>query len=101
VIRLGLRDLADPDFEGRYGKVLDSQDATLRQLLNENNVAHAAGQLRLFANTDVIKRLQGIKTDFALEDTDRRLLDLAAYVLVHRKLAGDLAIWREIAEKSR
>lgn len=37
--------------------------------------------------------LAGIGTDFVLQEKDRRALDLAAYLLVNGKLAGDIAVW--------
>ena len=36
------------------------------------------------------RRLQSIPTDFTLTASDRRLLDLVAFLLVHGKLAGDV-----------
>ena len=36
------------------------------------------------------RRLQSIPTDFTLTASDRRLLDLVAFLLMHGKLAGDV-----------
>jgi len=69
VIRLGLRDLADPDL----------------------SCAEIPNPSRPF-----IERLKGIKTDFVLSTSDRKTLDVAARILVRCKLAGDLVDWNSI-----
>lgn len=48
-------------------------------------------------NAVLERRLSEIKTDFALEGRDRKVLDLAAYILVHGKLESALTRWNEIA----
>lgn len=42
-------------------------------------------------------RVSEIETDFPLEDASREVLDLAAFILVHRRLAPALNAWNEIA----
>ncbi len=43
------------------------------------------------------RRLSGIETDFVLGEDGRKVLDLAAYLLVHGKLEVALKRWNEIA----
>ena len=85
VIRLGLRDIVNPDFLNVYGKGLATDVARLQNLLRESGVQN-----------DLRERLLGIQTDFVLSDVGRKTLDLAAHMLVHGKLAGDLAKWEQI-----
>jgi len=42
---------------------------------------------------DLTLRLAKIETDFALQDDDRKVLDLAAYILVHGQLKPQLQAW--------
>ena len=91
VIRLGLRDLADPDFPKRF---LDKHDSRLQALLEANGIKEVGAY---DPAPGLPERLQEIKTDFALSGPDRRALDLAAYLLVNGKLVGDLATWHEVA----
>lgn len=91
VIRLGLRDVINPDFASTYGAGLVDRPE-LQPLLNDNVVAGGITQLP----KDLDRRLQSIPTDFTLAGGDRKLLDLAAFLLVHGKLAGDVAQWNEI-----
>jgi predicted acylesterase/phospholipase RssA len=90
IIRLGLRDVMNPDFEGQYGANLAGTEARLEALLRENGIEEGTWQ-------GVHKRLQaslaGIGTDFVLTQKDRSALDLAAYLLVNGKLAGDIVVW--------
>ncbi|MEZ5852311.1 MAG: patatin-like phospholipase family protein [Hyphomicrobiaceae bacterium] len=92
VIRLGLRDVLNPDFAGAYGGALDGR-AKLKALLAENGIGDGLAAL----SKHLSHRLQAIPTDFTLSATDRKLLDLTAYLLVHGKLAGDVAAWSRIA----
>ena len=90
LIRLGLRDVANPDFPKRF---LNNGDSRLQSLLRENHVK-ALGK---FDPAPALpERLSAIKTDFALSQADRRALDLAAYLLVNGKLADDLEQWNSI-----
>jgi len=91
VIRLGLRDVINPDFAGTYGAGLANQPA-VRELLAENGVSDGITRL----SRHLTRRLQAIPTDFALTADNRKLLDLAAFLLVHGKLAGDVARWNSI-----
>jgi predicted acylesterase/phospholipase RssA len=91
VIRLGLRDVIDPDFASTYGAYLQGRPE-LDRLLAANQATNGIAQLP----KDFSRRLQGIPTDFTLAEGDRKLLDLAAFLLVHGKLAGDVAQWNEI-----
>ena len=85
VIRLGLRDIVNPDFLNVYGRGLATDVARLQNLLRESGVQN-----------DLRERLLGIQTDFVLSDVGRKTLDLAAHMLVYGKLAGDLAKWEQI-----
>ena len=90
IIRLGLRDVMNPDFEGQYGGNLAATVARFEALLRANGIAADNWQgmrQRLEAS------LAGIGTDFVLREKDRHALDLAAYLLVNGKLAGDIAVW--------
>lgn len=90
VIRLGLRDVANPNFGSSYSVFLDENDARLRRLLADNGIS----QIGPYTPAKGLpERLQRIKTDFALTEEDRHALDLAAYLLVNGKLAGDLRAW--------
>ena len=91
VIRLGLRDVIDPDFSSVYGAYLQNRPE-LDALLAANRATNGIAQLP----KDFSRRLQGIPTDFTLTAADRKLLDLAAFLLVHGKLAGDIAQWNDI-----
>ena len=91
IIRLGLRDVMNPDFEGQYSAAnLIGKEAQLDELLRANGIATDNWQgLR----RNLQATLAGIETDFVLTDKNRRALDLAAYLLVNGKLAGDIAAW--------
>jgi predicted acylesterase/phospholipase RssA len=93
VVRLGLRDVMNPDFEGTYGANLSGAEARLQMLVHENGITGGWRDLR----TILRKRLAGIPTDFVLTTADRQALDLAAFLLVHGKLAGDIAAWNAVA----
>jgi predicted acylesterase/phospholipase RssA len=94
VIRLGLRDLADPNFQMSYSQFLNDQDARLHSLLAENGLK----KLGPYEPAPGLpERLQQVKTDFAMSEADRHALDLAAYLLVNGKLAGDLDRWTSVA----
>lgn len=93
VIRLGLRDVVDPDFSSTYGDQLQSQPE-LAALLAENGIPDGIAAL----SRHLSKRLQAIPTDFTLTASDRKLLDLTAFLLVHGKLAGDIAQWNSVRE---
>lgn len=95
VIRLGLRDLADPNFGSFYSGFLNQKDPRLQQLLAENRDAQVGAYEPV---QGLPARLQQIKTDFALTDADRHALDLAAYLLVNGKLAGDINAWVSVAK---
>ena len=92
VIRLGLRDVINPDFASTYGSGLTDQEE-LTRLLKENGISDGIGSL----SKHLSRRLQSIPTDFTLSGSDRGLLDLAAFLLVHGKLAGDVAQWNEVS----
>lgn len=95
VNRLGLRDVVDPDFASRYGSRLqNSRD--LAALLAENGINDGIEAL----SRHLGKRLQAIPTDFTLTAPDRRLLDLAAFLLVHGKLSGDAEQWNSIRDQA-
>lgn len=98
VIRLGLRDVAQPDFGSSYSEFIDPNDPRLRQLLAENGIAELGPNEPA---KGLPARLQQIKTDFALTEEDRHALDLAAYLLVNGKLAGDLRAWSTVAKSLR
>ena len=91
IIRLGLRDVIDPDFASTYGAGLAGRPE-LVPLLDDNAIVDGIGQLPRHLS----RRLQSIPTDFTLAPSDRKLLDLAAFLLVQGKLSGDIAQWNEI-----
>ncbi len=93
IIRLGLRDVMNPDFEGQYGANLAGSEARLQELVRQNGIGGSWQDLR----ASMSKTLAGIATDFVLTDKDRRALDLAAFLLVQGKLAGDVAVWNAVA----
>jgi predicted acylesterase/phospholipase RssA len=91
VIRLGLQDLVNPDVASTYAAGLEGRPE-LGALLKDNGITGGVDAL-----WKTLRRpLGSIPTDFALTVHDRRLLDLAAFLLVQGKLAGDVAHWNEI-----
>jgi hypothetical protein len=95
VIRLGLRDVINPDFATTYGAGLRGREDELARLLKANRISSIESLSR-----HISRRLQSIPTDFTLTATDRRLLDLVAFLLVHGKLAGDVAQWNEVSRSA-
>jgi hypothetical protein len=93
IIRLGLRDIMNPDFEGQYGASLSSSSQRLEELARLNGIAGDWQKMR----STMRETLSSIHTDFVLTDDNRRALDLAAFLLVNGKLASDLAVWNTIA----
>jgi hypothetical protein len=91
VIRLGLRDVMNPNFASAYGGGLANLHE-LDDLLKANQVRGGISQF----SKEIGLRLQGIPTDFALRSDDRKLLDLVAFLLVHGKLAGDVGAGNEV-----
>jgi predicted acylesterase/phospholipase RssA len=91
VIRLGLRDVINPDFASTYGAYLKARSRQFDLPKSDEAPTNIA---RLPKNLG--RRLQSIPTDFALAADDRKLLDLVASLLVHGKLAGDIARWNEV-----
>jgi predicted acylesterase/phospholipase RssA len=87
IIRLGLRDIAYPNFQKKF---LNDKDARLHKLLAENGLKELGPY---DPAPGLPERLQRIKTDFVMSDADRHALDLAAYLLVNGKLARDLQEW--------
>jgi hypothetical protein len=75
-----------------YGAGLEGRP-DLTALLKDNAVTDGIRSL----SKDLNRRLQSIPTDFTLTVSDRKLLDLAAFLLVHGKLAGDMAQWNRIS----
>jgi predicted acylesterase/phospholipase RssA len=94
IIRLGLRDLANPNFQMSYSQFLDDKDPRVQGLLKANGIKEIGDDVPA---PGLPERLQRIKTDFALSEADRHALDLAAYILVNGKLAGDLGQWNDVA----
>src|SRR5262249_60654139 len=90
--RRGLRGVVNPDFASMYGAGLQDQEELLK-LLTENAIFDGIASL----SRHLSRRLHTIPTDFTLNARDRKLLDLVAYLLVHGKLAADVAQWNEVA----
>jgi hypothetical protein len=90
IIRLGLRDIVDTEFASTYGGSLKPEQlsALLKYAGMSDNIETLSMDLR--------NALESIPTDFTLTPHDRRLLDLAAYLLVQGKLTSDVARWNEI-----
>jgi hypothetical protein len=98
IIRLGLRDVMNPDFEGQYGANLVGKEARFDELLRANAITDENWQgLRRNLQTT----LAGIETDFVLTEKSRHALDLAAYLLVQAKLAGNIAAWNEAVRDAK
>lgn len=95
VIRLGLRDVVNPNASFTHPELLPLTDPLFRQLLTDNGLDH---DVKWLWSAHLASRLQAIKTDFALSPSDRRLLDLAAFLLVHFTLADDLNELARIAQ---
>jgi len=90
IIRLGLRDAMDPDFERQYGANLAATAPRFEALMRENGITEGTWQgLRKSLEASLAR----IDTDFVLTEKSRRALDLAAYLLVNGKLAGDITAW--------
>jgi predicted acylesterase/phospholipase RssA len=103
IIGLRLRDIVDAYYTmwSTY-KETGYRDARLQHLFEASGVSSGfdeenwpAATFRVFS--DVHNGLGSIKTDFTLGDRDRKLLDLAAYLLVHGKLEPALNAWNKIA----
>ena len=92
VIRLGLRDVLNPDFLMRFAPADAERAEALQLLIRQNELPDGLAQM----STVLQKRFREIETDFVLSATARRTLDLAAYVLVHIKLAADLKQWNTV-----
>jgi predicted acylesterase/phospholipase RssA len=97
IIRLGLRDIMNPDFEGQYGAYLAKHEARLLELVRLNGISGGWPELRAGLRT----RLARIATDFALTEEGRHALDLAALLLVQGKLAGDVAVYNAAAQSAQ
>ena len=91
VMRLGLRDVVRGDFVLQYGGGFANRPE-LAELLERAGVQGDPDRLL----KGVSARLQAIPTDFTLTDGDRKLLDLVAFLLVHGKLASNIALWNEV-----
>ena len=91
VMRLGLRDVVRGDFVLQYGAGF-AERPELAELLERAGVARDPDRLL----KGVSRRLQAIPTDFTLTDGDRKLLDLVAFLLVHGKLASNIALWNDV-----
>lgn len=91
VMRLGLRDVVRGDFVLQYGAGFVERPE-LAGLLERAGVEGDPDRLL----KGVSRRLQAIPTDFTLTDGDRKLLDLVAFLLVHGKLASNIALWNEV-----
>jgi predicted acylesterase/phospholipase RssA len=96
VMRLGLRDVVNPDFAAQFGTGLADR-ARLTELLEKAGVENGLTQLP----RELSRRLQIIPTDFTLSERDRKLLDLVAFLLVQGKLSGDIALWNHIYRSVR
>lgn len=88
-----------PDVPAAYEQIRLSGGARsprLAKLLRPAGVA-VRPDGRLADPAELVARLSRIRTDFILAESDRRLLDLSAYVLVHGVLEPALARWSEAA----
>ena len=92
IIRLGLRDIVNPDLLTHVVNVRDAFPAEVRAHLPSGTLADLSKSLK--------QSLERIPTDFALSQEARKTLDLVAYLLVHVKLAGDVQIWNAIAREA-
>ncbi len=92
IIRLGLRDVLNPDFLMRFAPANSVRPEALQVLIKQNELPDGLAQM----STVLQKRISEIETDFVLSATARKTLDFAAYVLVHAKLAADLDQWNTI-----
>ena len=81
----------NPDFEGQYVANLVGKEARFDELLRANNAVGDSTWPALQQRLET--SLAGIDTDFVLTEKSRHALDLAAYLLVQAKLAGDIAAW--------
>ncbi len=103
VIALGLRDIDDAYYNiwsaKEFGR--NPEDPRLVELLARSGIQNykAAWTDGPFSslNGQLMRRLRGIPTDFALSQSDRATLDLAAYILVHGELENGLAAWSSVA----
>jgi len=104
VIGLRLRDISDA-YYSLWSRFKVDDHTEKRRLMQLFDAAHIPSGLlpddsetwpaKTYAELE--RRLSEIKTDFVLEGGDRKVLDLAAYILVHGKLEPALTRWSEIA----
>jgi hypothetical protein len=106
VIALGLRDIDDAYYNiwsaHQFGKDLEDPrlvDLLVRSGIQDYRTAWSDGPWSSL-NGQLTRMLRNIPTDFALSQSDRAALDLAAYLLVHGKLEGDLAEWSDVARSA-
>ena len=104
VISLRLRDIADAYYHiwSRHTAAASTQDARLLRLFQESAIPSGFDEARATswpATTyrELENRLSEIRTDFTLPDRQRKVLDLAAYLLVHGKLERALHKWNDLA----
>jgi predicted acylesterase/phospholipase RssA len=96
VIRLGLRDVLNPDFMMRFAPADTQRSNALQSLIEQNDLPDGLAPMSIALK----ERITNIRTDFALTDSGRKTLDLAAFLLVHGKLAADLAAWNSIVAEA-
>jgi predicted acylesterase/phospholipase RssA len=96
VVRLGLRDLADPDFAARYAAWRGPVPEELQRLLADNDLPEGLAGL----SRGLRERILRLDTDFDLEARSRKMLDLAAYLLVRGKLTADLTAWSTLVKQA-
>jgi patatin-like phospholipase len=107
VIALGLSDIHDAYYNiwgsNEFGK--NPEDPRLIELFARSGIQNSKAAWSdgpySSLNEQLKRRLREIPTDFALSRSDRAILDLAAYILVHGKLENELADWSSIAKDAR
>lgn len=104
VIGLRLQDITTV-YYGLWSRFKDGESAEKRRLMQLFDAAKIPSGLlpedpetgAAKTNEELEHRLSKIKTDFLLGDNDRKVLDLAAYILVHGKLESDIRAWNNVA----
>jgi hypothetical protein len=104
VVELRLRDIVSAYYNLR-SRLKYADPSTRRRLVQLFDAAHIHSGLAdddpdtwpSKTNEELERQLSEIKTDFVLRDVDRRVLDLAAYILVHGQLEPTLRQWNESA----
>lgn len=96
ILRLGLRDVLNPNFLMHIADAQVPRPDALKAHLTANDLPDGLAAM----SRALSKRIATIETDFTLTPDGRTTLDLAAYLLVHGKLLSDLVEWNAVFDQA-